>query len=178
MLIQVSDLKGPRARATITHSRPYDFDEKRGIWVRKVIDEQESHNIVTDAGRQRIHTYLYGSGSQRADLGGGLNYIALSNDATVPAASDVELAGEIQEDVGTAGLGRSLATVTLPTGSGTQTVLQKIFTYTGVPGPQGVQKTALFDASVSGKMAHEIQFAPRTLFTNDTLTVTFAITLS
>lgn len=178
MLIQVSDITGPRARATITHARAYDYDEKRGIWLTKVIDEQESHNIVTDAGRRRIHTYLYGVGSQRSGLGGGLNYIALSNDATAPAANDTVLAGEIPEGVSTAGLARALATVTLPTGSGTQTVLQKIFTYTGVPGPQGVQKTALFDDATAGAMAHEIQFAPRTLFTNDTLTVTFAITLA
>lgn len=178
MLIQVTDIKGPRARATIIHSRPYDYDSKTGVYLYRVLDEQESHNIVTDAGRRRIHTYLYGAGSQRSGLGGGLNYIALSNDPTAPGASDTVLAGEIEEGVSTAGLGRQIATVTPPTGSGTQTVLQKIFTYTGVPGPQGVQKTALFDASSVGTMAHEIQFAPRTLFTNDTLTVTFAITLS
>lgn len=178
MLVQVEDVKGPRATATITHSRPYDYDEKRGLWVMQVIDRQEALNIVTDAGRRRIHTYLYGAGVQRTGLGGGLNYVALSNDATTPAANDIVLAGEIVEGVATAGLGRALASVTLPTGSGTQTTIQKIFTYTGIPGPQGVQKTALFDAATLGTMAHEIQFAPRTLFTNDTLTVTFAIALA
>jgi hypothetical protein len=177
MTIQIRDITGPKAWATITHARAYDFDEKRGVWLTKVVDVQEVHNIITDAGRRRIHTYLYGAGSQRSGLGGGLNYIALSNDATAPAASDTTLAGEIT-DGSAAGLGRALATVTLPTGSGTQTVLQKIFTYTGAPGPQGVQKTALFDDASTGTMAHEIQFAPRTLFTNDTLTCTFAISLS
>lgn len=177
MLIQES-MRGPRARATIRHERAYDYDEKTGLYLRRVIDEQEAWNIVTNAGRVRIHTYLYGAGGQRSSLGGGLNYIALSNDPAAPAQSDTTLAGEITNTTSTAGLQRALATVTLPTGSGTQTVIQKIFTYTGVPGPQGVQKTALFDDAVAGTMAHEIQFAPRTLFTNDTLTVTFAITLA
>ena len=166
-------MQGPRAMAIIRHERPYDYDERSGLYRRKLIDEQEAWNIVTDAGRVRIHTYIYGAGGQRAGLGGGFNYIALSNDATAPAAGDTALTGEIS----TNGLQRALASVTLPTGSGTQTVLQKIFTYTGVSS-QGVQKTALFDLSSAGTMAHEIQFAQRTLFTNDTLTVTFAITLS
>lgn len=171
MLIET--MQGPRARAVIRHERPYKLDEASGLWLTKVIDEQESWNIVTDAGRRQIHTYAYGAGGQRSGLGGGLNYIALSNDATAPAAGDTTLTAELS----TNGLQRQLATVTLPTGSGTQTVLQKIFTYTGVSS-QGVQKTALFDLAVSGVMAHEIQFAQRTLFQNDTLTVTFSITLS
>lgn len=171
-------VKGPRAKAVIVHERPYDYDEKRGIWMRRVIDEQESSNIVTNAGRVRIHTYLYGAGGQRVGIGAGLNYIALSNNATAPAQSDTVLTGEITNTVPTAGLQRALGTVTLPTGSGTQTVIQKVFTFTGTPGPQGVQKTALFDDATAGTMAHEIQFAPRTLFTNDTLTCTFSVTLS
>lgn len=177
MLIQET-MRGPRARAVIRHERPYDYDEKTGLWMRRVIDEQEAWNIVTNAGRVRVHTYLYGAGVQRTGLGGGLNYIALSNDPAAPAQTDTVLAAEITNTPSTAGLQRALATVTLPTGVGTQTVLQKIFTYTGVPGPQGVQKTALFDDPTAGTMAHEIQFAPRTLFTNDTLTVTFSITLA
>lgn len=172
MLIQTT-MQGPRARAVIQHNRPYDYDPQSGLFLYKVVDEQEAWNIVTDAGRRQIHTYIYGAGPQRAGLGGGLNYIALSNDATAPAAGDTVLAAELT----TNGLQRSLATVTLPTGSGTQTVLQKIFTYTGVSS-QGVQKTALFDLVSVGVMAHEIQFAQRTLFQNDTLTVTFSITLS
>lgn len=172
MLIQQS-MQGPRARALISHERPYDYDEKSGLWHYKTVDEQEAWNIVTDAGRRQIHTYLYGASAQRAGLGGGLNYIALSNDPAAPAAGDTTLAAELSTD----GLQRALASVTLPTGSGTQTVLQKIFTFTGV-GSQGVQKTALFDDPAVGVMAHEIQFAQRTLFQNDTLTVTFSVTLS
>jgi len=172
-MLPTIQMQGPRAKAFIRHERPYDFDEKSGLYLLKVIDEQESWNIVTDAGRRQIHTYIYGSAGQRSGLGGGFNYIALSNDAAAPAAGDTTLASELTGN----GLDRALGTVTLPTGSGTQTVVQKIFTYTGISS-QGVQKTALFDLSSAGTMAHEIQFSQRTLFTNDTLTVTFSITLA
>jgi hypothetical protein len=171
MLIQT--ISGPKARAVISHERPYDYDENTGLWHYKVLDEQEAVNILTDAGRRRIHTYLYGSAGQRSGLGGGFNYVAISDDVTAPAASDTILTSELSSN----GLARALGIVTLPTGSGTQTVVQKVFTYTGVP-PQGVQKTALFDASISGTMTHEIQFTARTLFQNDTLTVSFSITLT
>lgn len=176
MLIQ--EVQGPRARVVVRHERPYDFDEKRGLWFyKRVDDDEEKWNIVTDAGRVRIHTYIYGSGAQRASLGTGLNYIGLSNDGTAPAAGDTVLAGELT-NLSAPGLARTSGTVTLPVGSGTQTTIQNVFTYTGSPGPQGVQKTALFDAASSGTMAHEIIFTQRTLFTNDVLTTTFAITLA
>jgi hypothetical protein len=175
MLIQ-EQMKGPRARVLVQHSRPYDYDEKTGLWHRRVLDEQEAWNIVTDAGRRRIHTYLYGAGGQRAGLGSGLNYIALTNDAAAPAAGDTSLASELT-NIGAPGLGRALGIVTLPVGAGTQTTVQNVFTFTAA-GPQSVQKTALFDDPSTGTMAHEIQFAQRTLFLNDTITVTFTITLS
>ncbi len=163
------------AKVVIQHHRAYDYDEKTGLYQYKKEDEVEAFNIVTDAGRVRIHTYLYGSVAQgqRSTLGGGLNYIALSNNGTAPAAGDTVLTGELSGN----GLTRAQGTVTLPTGSGTSTTVQKIFTYTGVSS-QGIQKTSLFDLSSVGTMAHEIQFAQRTLFQNDTLTVTYTITLA
>lgn len=170
-------LKLGRAKVTIHQERPYDFDEKRGIWLYRQVDEDsEGFNLVTDAGRVAIHTYIYGTTAQRTsgDLSGtGLNYIGISNDGTTPAAGDTTLAGELTGN----GLDRAQGTPTLPVGAGTITTVQKVFTYTG-GGSQGVQKTALFDAAAAGKMAHEILFTQRILFTNDTLTVTFQLTLS
>jgi hypothetical protein len=159
-----------RAKARITHQRPVDYDERTGIYTYRTIDECEGLNILTDAGRVTLHTYLYGSAGQRASLGGGLNYIALSNDPAAPAAGDLTLPGELSGN----GLSRALSTVTLPTGSGNQTILQYVFTYTGLVS-QGIQKTALFDAPVAGNMAHEIPFPQRTLFTNDTLTIQYSV---
>lgn len=174
MLI-LENISLPRAKVVIEQHRVYDYDEKTGLFQYKKLDEVEAFNIVTDAGRVRIHTYIYGSAgqSQRTALGGGLNYIALSNDATAPAAGDTGLTGELSGN----GLSRAQGTVTLPTGAGTATTVQRIFTYTNAAS-QGVQKTALFDAASGGTMAHEIQFPQRTLFQNDSLTVTYTITLA
>ena len=168
MLIQ-ENLALPRARCRIHHERAYDFDSKTGLFLRRIVDEDEIVlNEITNAGRIRLHTFCYNTASRT----NGLNYIALSNDATAPDPADTSLASELSGN----GLTRAQGTVTLPTGSGNQTTIQHVFTYTG-GGSQGVQKTALFDASTSGTMAHEIAFTQRTLFTNDTLTCTFTITL-
>lgn len=166
----------PRAKVVVQQHRAYDYDEKAGVYLYKKVEEDvTAFNLVTDGGRVAIHSYIYGTTAQRtsAGLGTGLNFIGLSNDAAAPAAADTTLASELSGN----GLTRAQATVTLPTGSGTSTTIQNVFTYTGVTS-QGVQKTALFDAASSGKMAHEIQFSQRTLFQNDTLTVTYSITLA
>ena len=167
-----------RARATllVRHERPYDFDERRGVWLfRRVDDDEQYANILTDAGRVTIHTFIYGTAAQRTSqgLGSGLHFVALSNNGVAPAAGDTTLTGEFSTD----GLQRSLGTVSLPSGAGTITQIQKVFTYTG-GGSQGVQKTALFDAASAGNMAHEILFTQRTLATADNLTMIFAITLT
>lgn len=179
MLIQSPSLKA-RARVRVHHERAYDYDDAHGLYLYKQVDEDEEvDNLVTDAGRVTLHTFIYGSSAQRsaASLGTGMYWIGLSDDATAPAAGDTALTGELTA----LGLARadasSVGTITLPTGSGTITTISNQFTFTGAT--QGVQKTALFDAAnPGGNMAHEIQFTQRTLFTNDTLTLTFSITLT
>lgn len=165
-----------RAVCKIRHDRAYDFDADRGIWLLRLESEEEVANLITNAGRVAVHTYIYGTSAQRASasLGSnGLSFIGLSNDGTSPAAGDTSLTSELSGN----GLTRAQGTVTLPTGSGTITTVSHVFTYSGVS-PQGAQKTALFDASSAGHMAHEILFTPRTLNQNDTLTVTFSITVT
>lgn len=164
-----------RAHLKIQHHQAYDFDEKSGLWQYRLLHEGEAWNLITDAGRRLVHTLIYGTSAQKttASAGVGLYYIGLSNDAAAPAAGDTALAAEL---VGN-GLTRVAGTVTLPTGSGTITSVSNVFTYTG-GGTQQVQKSALFDAASSGNMAHELLFTQRTLATNDTLTLTFNITLT
>lgn len=167
----------PRAKVRIHHERPYDFDEKKGLWLTRPVDEDEVvDNIVTNAGLVRIHAYAYATAisvPNRVALGGGFNYIGLSNDVAAPLPTDTSLPIEL---VGN-GLTRALAVVTLPVVPANQTTVAYTFTYTGIP-PQGVQKSALFDLALGGVMAHEVQFATRTLNTNDTLSVTYTITIS
>jgi hypothetical protein len=158
-----------RAKVRIHQERAYDFDEKRGLWVYKPVDEdEEAFNLITNVGRVQLHTAGYGVGP----TSNGFNYIALSNDSTAPAATDTTLTAEL---VGN-GLSRIQGLVTLPVGAGNQTSIANTFTYGG-GASQGVQKTALFDSAVAGIMNHEIAFTQRTLFTNDTLSLIFTITL-
>lgn len=176
MEITVDTLR-PRAKVRIHHERAYDFNEKTGLWLTRPVDEDVVvDNIVTDAGLAWIHAYIYGTAISVPDrtlLGGGFNYIGLSNDAAAPLAADTSLPVELVGD----GLTRALAAVTLPVAPGNQTTVAYTFTYLGIP-PQGVQKSALFDLSLGGTMAHEVQFATRTLNTNDTLSVTYTVTIS
>jgi hypothetical protein len=164
-----------RAVLTVRHDRALEFNEDLGLWMYEKGEEEDVGNILTNAGRVAIHTFIYGTAAQRtlASLGSGLHYIGLSNNAAPPVATDTTLSGELSGN----GLTRALGTVTLPTGSGVITTVQHTYTYTG-GAPQGIQKTALFDAASGGNMAHEILFTQRTLATNDTLTMTFSVTLT
>lgn len=172
MLIQES-ISLPRARVLLHQERAYDFDAKTGLWQYRPVGEDEvAFNILTNTGRVQLHHQAYATA---ALLTNGFNWIALSNDAGVPAAADATLAAEING--GGLGLDRVQGAVTLATGAGNVTTIANTFTYLGVPA-QGIQKTALFTATnPGGVMNHEIAFTPRTLFTNDTITVTFTITL-
>ena len=161
-----------RAKVRIRQERPYEYDEARGLWLYRHVDEDEEvFNILTNTGRVQLHNFAYGTVA-RAN---GFNYIGLSNDATPPAAADASLLAELTSN----GLGRAQGTVTLPTGAGNQTSILHLFTYTG-GAPQGVQKCALFDSAgppISGVINHVVQFVQRTLLLNDTLTVSYTITL-
>ena len=156
------------ARLEVKHLRPYDYDEKSGLWLYREIHREEAYNLVSDTGRVQLHTFCYGTAS-RAN---GFNFIALSNDGTAPAVGDTTLTGELSGNV----LTRAQGKVTLPTGNGTVTTIARTFTYTGAS--QQVQKTALFDLVALGVMNHEILFTPRTLLLNDQLAMTFSVTLS
>lgn len=160
----------PGAIVRVHQERAYDYDEKRGLYVYRPVDEDEEvHNLITDVGRVQIHTQAYGTGGL---LTCGFNFIALSDDATLPSTADTVLDSEL---VGN-GLDRVQGLVTLASGSGNQTFIENTFTYEG-GSPQTVQKTALFTAISGGVMNHEIAFTQRTLFTNDLLAVTFTLTL-
>jgi hypothetical protein len=147
---------GPRAVVRIRHTHDGG-----------VVGEEEVCNLLLDRGRVLAHTQVYGTSGI---LTNGLNYIGLSNDAAAPVATDVALASELSGS----GLSRVQGTVTLPTGTGTVTTVENVFTYSGVS--QGVQKAALFTAASGGVMAHEVQFTPRTLAAGDNFTVSFDIT--
>jgi hypothetical protein len=144
----------------------------------ELLDQDEALNLITNISRRLLHTLGYGTAAQWAAWEGtytpanGLYFIALSNDTVTETATSTTLSNEIAAN----GLTRAAGTPTLPTGSGNQTTVDKTFTATGT---QSAQKAALFDKSAGngGCMAHVLGFTQRNLVTNDTLQITYTITL-
>jgi hypothetical protein len=162
------DLPIGRASMTVQHRRAYDYDDERGIYLFKNVDEPETvWNLITNAGRIFLHSQGYGTTSLAAN---GLNYIALSNDTVGETSSSTTLSNELAAS----GLTRAQGTVTLPTGTGNQTTVDKTFTATGTV---SAQKAALFSAASSGTMNHVLGFTQRNLINADTLQITYTITL-
>jgi hypothetical protein len=158
-----------RASMTVRHRRAYDRDDKTGLLLYREVDEPETvYNLITNAGRIFVHTQGYGTTGLGAN---GLNYIALSNDTVTETAASTVLSNEIAAN----GLTRAQGTVTLPTGSGTQTTVDRTFTATGTV---SAQKAGLFTAASAGTMNHVLGFTQRNLINSDTLQITFTITLA
>ncbi len=159
---------GGRAKILITHRRPTRWladgapDPESYV---QVGDVEEVWNVITNAGRDFLHTQGYGA----AGVANGLNFIALSNDTLTETATSTVLSNEIVAN----GLSRASGTVAHTTGTNTTTV-DKTFTATG---SQSAQKAALFTASSAGTMNHVLSFSQRALISGDTLQCTFTITI-
>ena len=144
------------------------------VFVRRANEEEwktlayNKHNLLTNAGRDFFHNQVYTNTS--AGTQGG-RFIAVTTDSGAPAAGDTTLASEIT----TNGLTRAAATTNTHTG-GTNTSALGI-TYTASGAHNGVQKSALFNASSGGIMTHENTFASVNLVTNDQLAVAWTLTL-
>ena len=164
----MSDIITIKALVTIHVERAYAFDAERGVWLRR---QEEADiivpNLLTNTGRDQLHVQGYDTTGLASN---GFNYIGLSNDATSPSATDTTLASELSGN----GLTRAQGVYAHTTGTNTTTI-SNTFTYTG--SSQAVQKAGLFNLSSAGVMGHETSFTQRTLFTNDTLAVTWTITL-
>jgi hypothetical protein len=108
-----------------------------------------------------------GTGTQRP-----ADYIALTTDATAPAAGDTTLASELTAN----GLQRQQATYAHTTGAATYT-LSKTFTSTD-PTARTINKIAVFNAAAAGTMVFETLLpSPPTLVSGDTLTITETVNL-
>ncbi len=170
----------PRAKAHIQHLRPrldaagvpipFRFDETTGLPIIdenvELLGEETVHNVITNAGRDFLHTQGYGTAAQA----NGLNYIALSNDALTETTASTVLSTEIAAN----GLARAIGTVAHTTGTNTTTVSK---TFTCATAAQAAQKAALFTAAAAGTMNHALAFTQRSLQIGDTLACTFTITV-
>lgn len=163
---EVDEAFGPLERAISLHDHLEQIRHGR-------VDEAEAANLLINVGRVLMHRLCYDT-SRPTDA--GINYVALSGD--VVSGNETASSTTLSNEKTTLGMARAQATVTPPTGSGTQTTLAKTFTKSG-GGSSTIRKSALFSASSSGTMQHVIDFGvDKTLTDPDTLAVTYTITLA
>jgi hypothetical protein len=128
--------------------------------------------LLTNGGRDLIHAASFGTSAQPA----AANYIALTANATAPAATDTTLTAEIA--TGGGGLIRAQATYAHTAGTNT-TTLTKTFTANGSDAlPVTVAKIGIFNAATVGTMTFETLLnATATLSAvGDNVTITETIT--
>lgn len=130
-----------------------------------ITDLGVTQNLITTAGIDAVAT-AHQATAFRAD------YMAVSNNATAPAAGDTTLAGELS----TNGFNRAQATYAHTGGAATLT-LTKSWTATGTV--TGIHKMGLFSAASGGTLVYTTAFSVDADVTaDDTLEVTDTITLS
>jgi len=130
---------------------------------------QNKHNLLTNTGKAYFHDQCYTNTSAG---GQGCRFVGLSQDSTSPSASDTDLSAGSGE-ISTGGLAR--ANADSANTSGSVTTIVKTFTSSATF--TAVQKSGLFNASSSGTMAHEAVFTSVALVAQDTLQVTWTLTL-
>ena len=159
----VHKLRGVRDRVRFRSDVLLEIRDKEG----RLKHRSFQHNLRTNAGADFWDAQLFKVASAAATA----NYIALTADATTPAATDTTLPSEIT----TNGLGRAQA-ADAHTAGASSSALSKTFTYTGSSSVT-IAKIGLFNASSSGTMALETLLATTgTVSSNgDTITITWTI---
>lgn len=137
-----------------------------------VFFDETTHNLRTTGGADWQANSMSATSSRPA----AANFIAVSNDATSPAAGDCA-AGSVTctltSEIVTNGLSRVQATYAHSNGTASYT-LTTTFTASGT---QSAQKAAVFNAASSGTMVFEALFTQVSLVTSDTVTITWTISI-
>lgn len=128
-------------------------------------------NLLTNAGRDQFHSQVYiETNSALTERAAG--YIAVTTDTAAASASDTTLAQELAS----LGMTRADATTKTHTGGTNSSTIEHTFTASGTV--TAVNKSATFDFSTGGNMAHEAVFgSTATLVSGDTLKVTWTLNL-
>ena len=130
-----------------------------------VTDCGVSQNLITDAGIDAVAAAHNGTAF-------AAKYMAVSNSAVAPSASDTSLASELS----TNGFDRDTSTYAHTGGTGTLTMVSS-WTATGTV--SGIHKMGLFSAASGGTLVYTTAFSVDADVTaDDTLEVTDTITLS
>jgi hypothetical protein len=134
--------------------------------------DTELHNLRTTGGADWQASAMGNTSAPPATV----NYIALTNDATAPAAGDCAAGSSactLPSEITTNGCARAQGTYAHTNGTATWTVAH---TWTATAS-QSVQKAGMFNASSSGTMVFEAQFTQVNLANTDTLTITWTISI-
>jgi hypothetical protein len=134
-----------------------------------------THNLITTGGIDWLACVMVPRTTTHC-LGVD-KYIALSTDATAPAASDCGLGSNACTLTGETNglqLTRTAGAYAHTNGSATYTLIN---TFTASGSFTGVQKSALFNEASSGAMIFENTFSSTNMASGDTLQVTWTITL-
>lgn len=126
----------------------------------------------TNAGADFQANVMGSTGVQPA----AANYIALSSDATPPAAADTTMSGEINNAGG--GINRAQAAYAHTNGTQVYT-LTKTFTANALDGSANtIRKVGVFNAATGGTLVFETAVtAPPTLVSGDQVTITETVQL-
>lgn len=133
-------------------------------------DDTSIHNLRTNGGADMQAQQMATTGAQPAPA----NYVALTNDAATPAATDCAAGASscpLASEIVTNGVGRAQAAYAHTNGTNVIT-LSITFTFTGT---QSVQKAGLFNNATpgSGIMFLEFNFPQRNAVASDTLVITW-----
>jgi hypothetical protein len=134
--------------------------------------DNQIHNLRTTGGADWQASAMGNTSAPPATV----NYIALTNDSTAPAAGDCAAGSStctLASEIVANGCSRAQGTYAHTNGTATWTVAH---TWTATAS-QSVQKAGMFNASSSGTMVFEAQFTQVNLANTDTLTITWTISI-
>jgi hypothetical protein len=123
-------------------------------------DREVTHNLVVTAGKQHIADQLSSSPGQSA-----MSHMAIGTGTTDPAAGDTALQTEIDRNA-----------LTSRTDSGA--VVTYVGTWAAGDGTNSaITEAGIFNASSSGTMLARTEFTAKDKGANDTLTITWTVTI-
>jgi hypothetical protein len=122
-----------------------------------LIDYEEIHNLTVNAGLEYIKSHLHNSNSPAV-----MDYVAIGESATAPAAGQTALLDESMREQGTYASGAT----------GVCTVVNS-FT---IDGTYSIVESGLLNAAASGTMIARVTFAAKAVVASDVLVVTWTCT--
>ena len=124
-----------------------------------VKDDRNFHNLVVTTGRDFVASRLVGTASAV------MSHMAVGSNSTAPALVDTAL-------------GTELGRVALSTGTATTNIVTYTATFPTGTGTGAITEAGIFNASSGGIMLCRTVFAVVNKDVNDTLSVTWTVTIS